>query len=350
MNQRTGVATFGLDYGTCPPWLFAKMKRLARLLAEAIVWEFSPTEFIKRMSNPFFFQSFGTILAFDWDASGLTTTTTAAIKEALRGTERSLGVFVAGGKGRTSLKTPEDIRNHFSKYQLSINNCDKLIYASKMSAKVDNTAVQDGFQLYHHAFFFDRKGNWSVVQQGMNEKIKRARRYHWFSKGFSDFVEEPHAGITQPQRGKVLNLVSKKSRDNKDVSVELVKDIKTLRGDLKVLDYVGVPFDKRRLESTLNNAYERSPENFENLLAVRGVGPKTIRALSLISELIYGAAPSYQDPARYSFAHGGKDGIPYPVDRKVYDQSISVLERAVRRAKLQHAEKEKVFRKLETFL
>lgn len=308
--RKTGIATFGLDYGQCPPWLFAKMKRLGRLLTEAIVHEFGPTEFIRRMSDPFFFQSLGTILAFDWDASGLTTTT-AAIKEALRGTERSLGIFVAGGKGKTSRKTPEDIETHCEKSSLPHAVSRELIYSSKMSAKVDNTAIQDGFQLYHHAFFFDRQGNWAVVQQGMSADVKKARRYHWFSESISDFIEEPHSGITQPQKKKVLNLTAKESRETKTTSVGLVNEIKTLIKDLRVLDYVDQPFDQRRLEKTLRKVTEQAPRNFEHLLAIKGVGPKTIRALSLISELIYGAKPSYKDPARYSYAHGGKDGIPY---------------------------------------
>jgi len=345
--QRTGIATFGLDYGRCPPWLFAKMKRLARLLTEAIIYEYSPTEFIRRMSDPFFFQSFGTLLAFDWDASGLTTTTTAAVKEALRGTERSLGIFVAGGKGKTSLKTPKDIENFAQRYSF---NPQPLIYSSKMSAKVDNTAIQDGFQLYHHAFFFDRRGNWAVVQQGMDELAGRARRYHWFSGNVADFVEEPHTGITNPQKKEVLNLTAKESRDTKITSVELINEPKTLIGDLKVLDYVGTPFNRQRLEKTLYSASEQAPETYEKLLAIRGVGPKTVRALSLISELIYGAKPSYTDPARYSFAHGGKDGIPYFVDRKTYDQSIRVLERAVRKAKIGASERQQAFKKLERYL
>ncbi|PIS12172.1 DUF763 domain-containing protein [candidate division WWE3 bacterium CG09_land_8_20_14_0_10_47_33] len=347
MPYKTGIATFGLDYGRCPPWLFAKMKRLARLLTEAIVCEYSPTEFIHRMSDPFFFQSFGTLLAFDWDASGLTTTTTAAVKEALRGTERSLGIFVAGGKGKTSLKTPKDIENFAQRYSF---NPQPLIYSSKMSAKVDNTAIQDGFQLYHHAFFFDRRGNWAVVQQGMDELAGRARRYHWFSGNVADFVEEPHTGITNPQKKEVLNLTAKESRNTKVVSVELINEPRTLLQDLKVLDYVNQLFDQRRLEKTFWQASSQAPQNFENLLAIKGVGPRTVRALSLISEVIYGAKPSYTDPARYAFAHGGKDGIPYFVDRKTYDQSIRVLERAVRKARMGTLERQQAFKKLERYL
>jgi len=326
------------------------MKRLGRLLTEAIVYEFGPTEFIRRMSDPFFFQSFGTVLAFDWDASGLTTTTTAAIKEALRGTERSLGIFVAGGKGKTSLKTPEDITTHCERYSFPYGVCCRLVYSSKMSAKVDNTAIQDGFQLYHHAFFFDRKGNWAVVQQGMNTAARKARRYHWFSNNLTDFTEEPHTGITQPQNKKVLNLTAKESHNAKTTSVKLVNEPRVLIKDLKILDYTNQASDRRRLEKALLQASEQSPQNFEKLLAIKGMGPRTLRALSLISEIIYGAKPSYKDPSRYSYAHGGKDGIPYFVDRKTYDQSINVLERAIRKAKIGQLERQEAFKKLEKYL
>lgn len=357
---RTGIATFGLDYGRCPPWLFARMKRLARLITEAIVLEYGNKEFVKRMSDPFFFQSFGTVLAFDWDASGLTTTTTGALKEALRGTERTLGIFVAGGKGKTSLKTPDDITHYADWHGFNPN---PLVYASKMSAKVDNTAVQDGFTLYHHSFIFTKEGLWTVVQQGMNTDRGRARRYHWLSDKVEDrahrslgeggFVEEPHSGIKDQSpitthQSPVLNLVAKKSRKTRNMSATLVKEeFPTLLKDLKVLDYVNFPFDRRRMEKSLSFAHDSGPENFEQLLGVRGVGPKTIRALSLVSEVIYGAKPSYTDPARYSYAHGGKDGIPYPVDRPIYDTSISVLERAVKKARLCYYERLKALQKLQ---
>lgn len=354
--MRTGIATFGLDYGRCPPWLFARMKRLARLLTEAIVIEFGQEEFLRRMADPFFFQSFGTILAFDWDASGLTTTTTGALKEALRGTERTLGIFVAGGKGKTSLKTPDDIDMYSQRFSFDPK---PLVYASKMSAKVDNTAVQDGFTLYHHTLLFTlRKGSgqaqqpqWAVVQQGMNSVKGRARRYHWLSDKVADFVQEPHSGIKDQglmmNDKKTLNLVHKKSKQTRDTSAELVSEnFPTLLKDLKVLDYINFPFDRKRIEKSLRTANEHKPDNFEHLLGVRGVGPKTIRALSLVSEIIYGAKPSYEDPARYSYAHGGKDGIPYPVDQESYDKSINVLQRAITKARMDHSEKKTAFQKL----
>lgn len=353
--MRTGIATFGLDTGRCPPWLFARMKRLGRLITEAIVYEFGPKEFLRRMSDPFFFQSFGSVLAFDWNASGLTTTTTGALKEALRGTERTLGIFIAGGKGKTSRKTPGDIQNFAYRFPL---NPSPLIYASKMSAKVDNSAVQDGFQLYHHTFLFTKDGTWTVVQQGMNPSASpgqgQARRYHWMSEGVQNFVEEPHTGISDTEtdkdkgESKVLNLIDKQSRQTKEVATELVsKNLSTLIGDIKVLDMVKMPFDRKRLEKTLRIANERAPENFEKLLGIQGVGAKTIRAVSLVAEIVYGAKPSWQDPARYTYAHGGKDNIPYPVDRATYDQSIKVLERAVRKARLGYWERLRALKKLQ---
>ena len=221
-----------------------------------------------------------------------------------------------------------------------------------MSAKVDNTAVQDGFTLYHHSFIFTKDGLWTVVQQGMDTGKGRARRYHWLSDKVEDFVENPHSGIKDTKlsapSSKVLNLVAKKSRKTRDTSAKLVKEeFPTLIKDLKVLDYINFPFDRRRLEKSLNFAHETNPDSFEQLLGVRGVGPKTIRALSLVSEIIYGAKPSYKDPARYSYAHGGKDAIPYPVDKTTYDTSISVLEKAVKRARLGYYEKLNALRRLQ---
>lgn len=349
--MRTGIATFGLDTGRCPPWLFARMKRLARLITEAVVLEFGNEEFLRRISDPFFFQSFGSVLAFDWDASGLTTTTTGALKEALRGTERTLGIFVAGGKGKTSRKTPDEIQALSNRFAV---NPHPLVYASKMSAKVDNSAIQDGFQLYHHAFIFT-KNRWAVIQQGMNTEKGRARRYHWLSDTMHDFTEEPHTGIADTLslysdriNKQVLNLVDKKSKKTKEVATKLVSDnFKTLIGDLRVLDMTDMKFDKRRLEKSLRTAHEHKPENFEKLLGIYGVGPKTIRALSLVSEIIYGAKPSWEDPARYTYAHGGKDGIPYPVDRSTYDASIAILHRAVQKARLGYYERLSALKKIQ---
>lgn len=370
--MRTGIATMTLDWGRCPSWLFDRMKRLGRVIAIAIISEFGSYEFIKRLADPVWFQSLGTLMAFDWNASGLTVTTTAALKEALRGIEKDADVYICGGKGKTSRKTPDQIVGWSWKIGFDQQTSDRLVYSSKASAKVDSALVQDGFDLYHHSFIFNKMGNWTVVQQGMNTDISRARRYHWFGEHVDDFIEEPHTGIaTQMKLPQVLDLTSKKSKKNKQVTLQLVKHKKSLYQDLsilslqnevqprngfKVLDLSGIefshhPVEKEFLHPNLKRAIDKAviaqPSNFEKLLMTEGVGAKTIRALSLIAEVVYGAKPSYEDPARYSFSFGGKDGTPYPVDKTTYDKTLSVLEKAVRKSRLGAREKETTLRKIE---
>jgi len=362
-----GIATFTLDYGKCPKWLFDRMVLLSRKMIYAIIEEEGPDEFIKRISDPVWFQSLGTVLAFDWNASGLTTILTAALKEAIRGSERDLGIFICGGKGKTSLKTPEQILTWAERIALPEKAANALVYNSKMAAKVDSSLIQDGFQIYHHSFFFSKNGAWTVVQQGMNVKEQSARRYHWYSKDLKDLIQEPHSGITSDLKIKeVLNMTANKSGKNRDLSTELVsqsfntlmKDITLLRKyftplsqtlkvqngkeQLTLLNLENKEFDwhpvvtedfskSKYLEKILWRLCDQQPENYEKLLATQGVGPKTIRALALVSEVIYGAKPSYEDPARYSFAHGGKDATPYPVDIKTYDNTIASLQKFIKK-------------------
>lgn len=353
--MRTGIANLPLHYGSAPRWLFDRMKKLAREITCIIVSEYGPEEFLLRLSDPFWFQAFGCVLGFDWHSSGVTTTVGGALKEGLKGLEKDLGIVVAGGKGATSRKTPEHIQTFGEKLQFDSQIISRLIYASKMSAKVDNTAVQDGFQLYHHNFIFTQSGLWAVVQQGMNPEIRSARRYHWFSSSLQDFVEEPHTGIITEKKTKTLDLTAKESRPTRETSVqlvkdnfpELIKDVKKLsegfRGEILNLptDHPIYPehFNVKRLEKIFHQIKNQDPHNFENLLGIQGVGPRTILALALISELIYGTKPSWKDPARYSFAHGGKDGYPYPVRKDTYDQSIQILKKAIQKAKLSSSEK-----------
>ncbi len=416
---RSGVATFTLDYGKCPPWLFERMVKLGREMTRVLIDEYGPDEFIKRIADPVWFQSLGTVLAFDWNASGLTTILTAALKEAIRGQEKDLGIFITGGKGKTSRKTPDEIVNWGGKLGLPEQKTNSLVYNSKMAAKVDSALIQDGFQIYHHSFFFavskkrrpepvegsnpsmnsgvnDRQNiSWTVIQQGMNTQSQTARRYHWHSenipfdpaRGEKDFVCEPHTGIVSQAREKtVLNLTAEESGKNRETSTELVasgynaliKDIQLLRkhsselhkmlafkinsphgqGDLvKLLKLENIEFEhhpveledfskSRYLEKILWQVCEQQPENYERLLAIQGVGPKTMRALALVSEIIYGAQPSYDDPARYSFAHGGKDATPYPIDKTTYDQTISIMKNAVQKTRLPFSEKKKIISKL----
>ncbi len=379
---KRGLATFTLDTGTCPPWLFQRMVSLGRSMTEVLIDEYGPDEYIKRISDPMWFQSLGTVLAFDWNASGLTTILTAALKEAIRGQEKDLGVFIAGGKGATSRKTPDQILEWGSRLNFGRDKTKSLVYSSKMSAKVDSSLVQDGYTLYHHAFFFSKNGAWTVVQQGMNTENSTARRYHWYSDSFDSFVNEPHSGIaSQLFKKKALNLTSKASFKNRKISLELansgyltlMKDIQILRrhsselsktialksGDeqLTIASIAGVEFKHHKveqedfskskyLEKILARITELKPENYEQLVSIKGVGGKTMRALSLVSEIIYGADPSYEDPARYSFAHGGKDATPYPVDRETFDKTIQILQTAVKKAKISPIEKDKALKRI----
>ncbi len=365
--MRTGIATVPLDTGHCPKWLFERMKRLGRGIVLAIAEEFGSEEFLKRISDPVWFQSLGCVMGFDWNSSGLTTTTMGALKEGIRGLESGLGLFICGGKGRTSRKTPNQIQDWGEFLGLSLEKIDKLIYASKISAKVDNNALQDGFQLYHHNLIFSKNGQWSVVQQGMDERNSKARRYHWSSlilqrvQGKIDFVEEPHSGIISDIKVKPLNLTAKESNKNREVSVGLVKEeprtflknlnlIQTKKSrnltlmELNDVEFYWHPvvnekFDLKRLEKTIFFANALKAKNFEELLSLKGIGPKTIRALSLVSEVIYGAKPSYEDPARYSFSVGGKDGTPFFMKRDVYDKLLDIMEKGIKRSKISIREK-----------
>jgi len=365
--MRTGITTMPLDYGKCPRWLFERMKRLARGIIITMREEFGANEILKRFSDPIWFQSFGCVLAFDWNSSGLTTTTLGAVKAALFDIQDELGIYICGGKGKTSRKTPQEIKMYGLTRGFSF--APHLIYASKMAAKVDSALIQDNYQIYHHNFLFTKSGDWIVIQQGLNPDDQTARRYHWLSSGVKDFIEEPHSGIISGVKLRPLNLIAQKSRENKKVSRELVtEEPKTFLRDIKLISeksnilmrqkripgftemelndvefhwhpVVKEKFDLKRLEKTILFAKSQNPQNFENFLSLKGVGPKTIRALSLVSEIIYGAKPSYEDPARYSWAHGGKDGTPYFPRPQEMDTTISILEKGIQKSKISIKEK-----------
>ena len=381
MVQR-GIATFGLDTGKCPRWLFERMVKLGREITRIIVEEYGPDDFVRRIGDPVWFQSLGTVLAFDWNASGLTTILTAALKEAARGQEKRWGIFICGGKGKTSLKTPDEIINWGGVLSLPEDGVKNLAYNSRMAAKVDSSLVQDGFQIYHHAFLFSRNGAWTVVQQGMNAENQTARRYHWHSQQVADLVCEPHSGIVSQKRVFTLDLTARSSEKTRDMSTQLVqnnyqglmKDIQIIRrhssplsqmvklktgqGELTFLNLENREFTRhpviredfsksKYLERIFAKVCEYKPESYERLLSMEGVGPKTMRALSLVSEVIYGAKPSYEDPARYSFAHGGKDGTPYPVDTRTYDVTIDFFRKVINRSRISFSEKGKMLKRLE---
>ena len=308
---------------------------------------------MRRLSDPYWFQAFGCVLGFDWHSSGLTTTVCGALKEGLRDVGDELGIFVAGGKGATSRKTPAEITAACE--QLG-RDPGPLVYASRISAKVDNSAVQDGYQLYHHSFVFTEKGQWCIVQQGMSDETSMARRYHWLSDNVRDYVNEPHAAICCDTVAPTLNLVAAQSADVRVASALLAgqKPELTLEalGHLPSLDMprrhavTTSDINPQYLAKVLLRTYERAPADFESLLSIEGVGAKTLRALALTSELIYGTRASHDDPARFSFAHGGKDGTPYPVDRQTYDKTIEVMHQALNGAKIDRNEKLHAFRRL----
>ncbi|GAB4116237.1 MAG: DUF763 domain-containing protein [Candidatus Caldatribacteriota bacterium] len=354
--MKTGIADLPLHYGKAPAWLFRRMKELARYITIFIINEQGPEEMLKKLSNPFWFQAFGCVLGFDWHSSGLTTTVCGALKEGIKGIEKEMGLFIAGGKGGTSRKTPQEIEKVATFLD---KDPSQLIYASKMSAKVDSSALQDGFQLYHHCFIFSSKGAWTVIQQGMNTLTHYARRYHWLGIGSKDFVCEPHSGICCDIRVKPLNMVAQESQKARKLTTELSREKpERLIKVLKKLQSLNLPahhqvllkeINPERLSKIFLSTYEKQPQNFERLLGIKGVGPKTIRALTLISEIIYATPPSFQDPVRYSFAHGGKDGYPYPVDRKNYDLSIQILKNAINHSKIERSEKANALQRLFSF-
>lgn len=353
--MKTGIAHLPLHTGKAPRWLFSRMKKLASEITLVMVYEHGTKEFLNRLSDPFWFQAFGCVLGFDWHSSGVTTTVCGALKEGLKDVSKELGLYVCGGKGARSRKTPQEIEAIGLNRGVKVDP-SKLVYASKMSAKVDSAALQDSYDLYQHSFIFDREGRWVVVQQGMNTQTRWARRYHWLGESVQNFVCEPHSAICCDHKSKSLNMVARESKDCRQVSAELAKEqpekivrefvkLKTL--NLSAHHYVS-PGDikEHNLRRILEKTYEQRPENFESLLGLAGVGPKTVRALALISELIYGKSSSIEDPVRFSFAHGGKDGHPYPVNRKGYDRSIDMLKEAVNESRIGHTEKLKALRRL----
>jgi len=355
-EMRTGIANLPLHYGKAPAWLFGRMKVLAGEITRIIVEEYGRDEFLNKLSDPFWFQAFGCVLGFDWHSSGLTTTVCGALKEGIRDISREIGIFVCGGKGAASRKTPLEIEEISLRQRIKASP-QRLIYSSKMSAKVDSAALQDGYQLYHHCFIFTNEGKWAVIQQGMNSDNRMARRYHWLGREVEDFVCQPHKAICCDAAGdEVLNMVAIESSACRDISVALADDVpqrvinefNTIK-QLNLSSHHTVSLDDIRAENLrkiLEKTYERSPDNFETLLGIEGVGPKTIRALSLISELIYGRPASFKDPVRFSFAHGGKDGHPYPVNKRQYDASIEVLKEAVSLARVERGERLRALRRL----
>lgn len=347
--KRSGSATLPLHYGYVPQWLYERMSKIGLAVFEVILADYGKNEVLRRVSDPFWFQSFGAVTGMDWHSSGVTTSVMGALKRAINPISRDLGIYIAGGKGKFSLETPNELLKISETMGL---NGTELVKASKLSAKVDNTAIQDGYQLYTHNFILSDEGKWTVVQQGMNPKDKTARRYHWHSENIKSFVDEPHTGIEGLNRGKILNLTAHEATENRNGILEIsheapekiMKEISLMMPSYH--DVQASDVDLKRLGAMLSLTRELQPENFEDLLLLKGVGPRTMQSLALVSEIIHGSPSRFQDPARFCFAHGGKDGHPFPVPIKTYDETINILKSGIEKAKLGNSEKLQAIKKL----
>jgi hypothetical protein len=356
--RRSGSADLPLHGGKAPRWLFDRMRRLAREIVIGVVASGGPDELLTKISDPVWFQALGCVLGFDWHSSGVTTTVCGALKEGIRGLESELGLFIAGGKGRASRQTPTEIAGWAEHTGV---DAPGLIRTSRLVAKVDSAGLQDGFQLYHHCFFFSPRGTWAVVQQGMNEDSRYARRYHWASEAAADMVCEPHSAIcSQAHSQYCLNMVAQHSDNSRRCCLLLAGEKPSLiLGELNHFTSLRMPrrhgfplevYRPKQLEKRLQIIYENPPNSFSDLLAIPGVGAKTVRALALVADLVYGAHPSFKDPATYSFAHGGKDGYPYPVDLKTYESTITGLRNALKRARLGRGERLQALKRLRSYV
>lgn len=341
--KRSGHADLPLHHGTVPPWLAQRMARLGRAVTEAIILEYGKSEFMKRLSDPLWFQSLGCVMGMDWHSSGITTSVVGALKRAINPISHELGLHVCGGRGKHSRKTPQELFQVAEKTGLDGHY---LARCSRLSAKVDNTAIQDGYQIYLHSFIVSDDGEWAVVQQGMNTDNGYARRYHWHSPQFESFVNDPHTSVCGMNQGLILNLTDEQADPTRDAILDMAnqKPDKAVLEIRKILmprhhDVKMKDVDLKRLGTVIAMAYEKDLCNFEDLLLVNGLGPRTLQSLTLVSEVIHGTPSRFKDPARFSFAYGGKDGHPFPVPTKVYDETIETLRKAVDRAKLGHTDK-----------
>jgi hypothetical protein len=369
---RTGVANLPLHGGKAPAWLTVRMRKLAKEVANVIIDEQGAGTFLTRISDPYWFQAFGCVLAYDWHSSGVTTVLTAVLKQALSPEEH--GIAVCGGKGKTSRKTPTEIADVGEKFGFSENQIQALTYTSKMTAKVDNTAIQAGYQLYHHAFLVTEDKKWAVIQQGMSSEDRTARRYHWLSDTTTSLIVEPHNAIVgDVKREKALDMTAKTSEGTRKTSVDIARErpakvtrlfeaarplhqkslqewLPKTKANLWHQSIEALNMPRKINWETMKRAYEFQPKNYEELLSLRGVRPVTVRGLALVAELIYGEKPSWADPVKFSFAYGGKDGVPFPVDRRAMDKSIHVLRQAVQAAKIGDKERTWSLQRLRRFV
>ncbi|MBL3657103.1 DUF763 domain-containing protein [Fulvivirga sediminis] len=348
--RRSGTADLPLHGGKVPYWLAKRMAELGQAIVESIVTEYGKTEFLSKISDPLWFQSFGCVLGMDWHSSGITTSVMGALKKSLNPIASDLGIYVCGGRGKHSRQTPAELLALADKTGI---NGDDMVHHSKLSAKVDNTAIQDGFQLYLHSFIVTDEGEWAVVQQGMNNTNGMARRYHWHSKNVRSFIEEPHTGVCGINKGLILNLTSKSADKTREGIMEIGKEdsFKMMQEARKIImprrhHVKKEDVNLKRLGSVLALANDPDIKTFDDLLLINGLGPRTLQSLTLVSEVIHGTPSRFQDPARFSFAHGGKDGHPFPVPTRIYDETISTLKHAVEKSKIGNSDKQNAIKKL----
>lgn len=348
--KRSGSADLPLHGGHVPLWLSERMAKLGLAIVETIAMEFSTAEVISKLANPFWFQSFGAVMGMDWHSSGITTSVLGALKKSVNPHAKELGIYICGGKGKNSMKTPEELITVGNRTGL---NGIELAGLSRLTAKVDNTAIQDGFQLYQHNFIVNTQGDWCVIQQGMNNYTSTARRYHWHSENLQSFINEPHTFIYGENQGQILNLTASNAAETREKSLlivnehpdKIIKEMNHLimpnHHDVRMKDV-----NMKRLGAMLWMAHENKPEDFEGLLMLKGMGPRTVQSLALVSEIIYGTPTRFDDPARFSFAHGGKDGHPFPVPVNVFDETITTLQSAIQRSKIGNSDKMHAIQKL----
>lgn len=343
-------ADLPLHYGQVPPWLYNRMSQMGVAIVEAIIQDYGRAAVIQRLSDPFWFQALGCVLGMDWHSSGITTSVMGALKRSVNVRAKELGIYICGGKGKYSKETPTELLRIADQTGM---NGDLLVRSSKLSAKVDNTAIQDGYQLYLHSFVLSSDGDWAVIQQGMNDSNGMARRYHWHSPTLKSFVEEPHTFIYGANQGQIINITDKHADTTRSGILQLAQEHPDkLLPEIRKLtmpshhDVKAKDVDLKRLGSVLAVAYEKQNLDMESLLLLEGLGPRTLQSLVLVSEVIHGTPSRFEDPARFSFAHGGKDGHPFPVPTKVYDEAIRTLDNAIQRAKMGNTEKSEAIKAL----
>jgi len=352
--KRSGTADLPLHGGRVPPWLANRMTQLGTAITESVIVHYGRAEFLSRLSDPFWFQALGAVMGMDWHSSGITTSVLGALKRGLQPRQHELGIYVCGGRGKQSRKTPDELRKIADKTGI---DGEQLVRTSRLTARVDNNAIADGFQIYLHGFIVSSEGDWTVVQQGLNDATGYARRYHWHSANVKDFVHDPHTAIVGHPQGEIMNLVDHRADPAQRAMLKLTHERpEKLVSELQHMvmprhhDVRAENVDLKRLGAVLAVAHERELHDFSELLLTENLGPRTLQSLALVAEVIHGAPSRFSDPARFSFAHGGKDGHPFPVPLKTYDETVAVLRRSLDSAKLEISEKSGGMKRLHDFV